>query len=214
MARVIVADRDGSDVMPGRVARAEVEARRVLGEAQAQASEIVAQAHRDAEAVLATARTQATAAGLEATLEVQAAVAAARDRMLAEARAEVLSIGIAAAEKIIGKTVEAAPELMEVVVQPLLLRLRRARRLELRLHPDDARTLEPQLQALANDSGVGCPVRIESDPAIQRGGCLLRSDLGTLDARIETRLERVARALEPLFQAATSSAPPRGASSD
>lgn len=212
MARVIVADQHDSDVLPGRVARAEAEADRVLGEAQTQAREIIAQARRDAAAILAAIRTQATAAAVEETLEVQASLAAARDRMLAEARGEVLSIGIAAAEKIIGKTVEGAPELMEAIVQPLLLRLRRARRLELRLHPDDARTLEPRLQALANESGVGCPMRIESDPGMQRGGCVLRSDIGTLDARIETRLERVARALEPLFRAATSHA--RGASID
>jgi flagellar biosynthesis/type III secretory pathway protein FliH len=212
MARVIIADRDGSDVVPGRVARAEAEAERVLGAAQTRANEIIAQAQSDAAAVVSAARDQATAAAIEATLEVQASLAAARDRILAEARGEVLSIGIAAAEKIIGKTVEEAPELMEAIVQPLLLRLRRARRLELRLHPDDARALEPKLQALTDQSGLGCPVRIESDPEIQRGGCVLRSDIGALDARIETRLERVARALEPLFQAATRH--PEGATSD
>lgn len=211
MARVIIADQDGSDVVPGRVARAEAAAERVLGEAQMRASEIVAQAQQDAAALLATARAQANAVAIEATLEVQANAAAARDRILAEARGEVLSIGIAAAEKIIGKAVEEAPDLMETIVQPLLARLRRARRLELRLHPDDARTLEPRLQSLANESGVGCPVRIEPDPSIQRGGCLLRSDIGTLDARIETRLERVVRALEPLFQAVPC--PPEDASS-
>jgi flagellar biosynthesis/type III secretory pathway protein FliH len=37
---------------------------------------------------------------------------------------------------------------------------------------------------------------VESDTAIARGGCVVSSDAGTLDARVETRIDALARALQ------------------
>lgn len=199
MARVIVADYVGPEVVPGSVRSAQVAADALLQRAQTQAAELLLRAQQDADALIAQARVEAGLQAREESTQVLLEASAARDRALADARAQVIAVGIAAAEKILGASLNANPTLIEDVVRPLLARVRRARRLELRLHPDDAQTLTPRLTALEADSGVGCPIRVESDAMLRRGSCVLVSDLGILDARLETRLELVARALEPLI---------------
>jgi flagellar biosynthesis/type III secretory pathway protein FliH len=36
---------------------------------------------------------------------------------------------------------------------------------------------------------------VHADPALTRGGCVVDTELGTVDARLETRLDALARAL-------------------
>ncbi len=199
MARVIVADPIDDALLAGRLRQAQEAAETLMQHARREAAELLLRAQREADALIAQARADAQAHVRDESAQALLEASAARDRALADARAQVVAVGIAAAEKILGTSLSSNPALIEDVVRPLLARVRRARRLTLRLHPDDAHTLEPRLLALEQESGVGCPIRLEPDAMLQRGSCVLVSDLGVLDARLETRLELVARALEPLI---------------
>jgi type III secretion protein L len=39
-------------------------------------------------------------------------------------------------------------------------------------------------------------LRVAADPSVARGGCLVQSDVGALDARVETQLAAIERALK------------------
>ena len=56
-----------------------------------------------------------------------------------------------------------------------------------RLHPDDADVVRTCLTENATDRAW----RLETDPMLERGGCLITSARSTIDARLETRLARV-----------------------
>jgi flagellar assembly protein FliH len=56
------------------------------------------------------------------------------------------------------------------------------------LHPDDA-------EMLAQHGGIGPQVQLSADPAVELGGCLLVSERGTLDARLEVQVEALRAAL-------------------
>lgn len=56
-----------------------------------------------------------------------------------------------------------------------------------RLHPDDADVVRSCLTESATDRAW----RLEADPLIERGGCLITSASSTIDARLDTRLARV-----------------------
>ncbi|MEO6031862.1 MAG: FliH/SctL family protein, partial [Burkholderiaceae bacterium] len=66
-----------------------------------------------------------------------------------------------------------------------------ARHITLRVHPD--------YQALvaqgAADVLAARGARLLADPAMTRGGCLVESDIGVIDASLETRWQRAAAAL-------------------
>lgn len=63
--------------------------------------------------------------------------------------------------------------------------------ISVRLHPDDADVVRGCLTDNATDRAW----RIEADPLLERGGCLINSARSTIDARLETRLARVIASL-------------------
>jgi flagellar biosynthesis/type III secretory pathway protein FliH len=65
----------------------------------------------------------------------------------------------------------------------------------LRANPGVACGLDQPTAALQLRAGLDCPIELHSDAQITRGGCVIESNLGELDARIETRLSELARAL-------------------
>ncbi len=66
-----------------------------------------------------------------------------------------------------------------------------ARHIVVRVHPDDhALVAEGASEAL-----MARGARLRADPTVQRGGCTIDSDVGAIDASIETRWSRAAAAL-------------------
>jgi flagellar assembly protein FliH len=84
------------------------------------------------------------------------------------------------------------PELVAAVAQEALdTLLLSARHITLRVHPDDqALVAEGAAEVLAARGA-----RLLADPAMTRGGCLVESDIGVIDASLETRWQRAAAAL-------------------
>ena len=68
-----------------------------------------------------------------------------------------------------------------------------ARRILLRVHPRDADLLAglPWLRSL----------ELLEDETLSRGGCMVESEQGIVDGRIETRLDSLERALEETMRA-------------
>lgn len=81
---------------------------------------------------------------------------------------------------------------------------------QIRLHPDDAQALAPLLQ-LPPDGGTAdrrgawalCP-----DASVGRGGCIIGSPQGDIDARLETQLQNLAALLQQHRNAAAAEALP------
>jgi flagellar biosynthesis/type III secretory pathway protein FliH len=88
---------------------------------------------------------------------------------------------------LLGEELSARPEHVASVVERELSRVRGARHVTLHAHPADLALLEPvdDLCARLELSGV---LTFSADASLERGGCVLESDLGEIDARLETRL--------------------------
>lgn len=63
--------------------------------------------------------------------------------------------------------------------------------MKIHLNPVDFETLEPQVNTLVSELSGTAETEIISDIRITRGGCLIETSLGTIDQRIESRLERI-----------------------
>jgi hypothetical protein len=88
---------------------------------------------------------------------------------------------------LLGEELSARPEHVQSVVDRELSRVRRARRISLRAHPADLALLEPA-GALCTRLELSGVLTLSADANLERGGCVLESDLGEIDARLETRL--------------------------
>lgn len=183
-ARVLKADRRGPLVVPA-----------AIHDARAEASAILARAHDDAERVRERAREAGRSEGRAEVAATLLRVADARDRMLGELEAQAVDVAMLAAGHIVGDALSAHPERITGIVRPLLTRLRRARQVTLRVHPDDRAALAASLPTLAREAELACAIAIEPDASIARGGCVVTSDAGVLDARLEVRLEALRDAL-------------------
>jgi len=84
------------------------------------------------------------------------------------------------------------PELIAIVAQEALDTLvLSARHITLRVHPDD----HPLVAEGAGDLLDARSARLVADPTIARGGCVVESDIGVIDASLDARWRRAAASL-------------------
>ena len=113
----------------------------------------------------------------------------ALEQQLAQA---VAAAAAQVARQVVRSELAARPELVVAVAQEAIdTLLMSARHITLRVHPDD--------QALvARGTGEALAARgarLVADPTLARGGCAVESDIGAIDATLQTRWERAAAAL-------------------
>jgi flagellar assembly protein FliH len=184
-----------------RVAREELEARLT-------AERVVEEANTAAEAILAEAR-------LRAAGSAAAAVAEAREHALTELTARwlalrereraamgrdrevVVRIAVALAERLLGASLELEPSRIDALARGVFDEARGARRAVVEAHPLDA----DELRARLDTGGLDLQsIEVRSDAALARGELRLHTDLGTIDARLAPRFERLAAALRDALE--------------
>ncbi|MBI5834025.1 MAG: hypothetical protein HZB16_17160 [Armatimonadetes bacterium] len=178
---------------------AQVEAERVLAEAMAQAegmrdqmfqmaleaarAELAQQA--DPEAALATEDLRSAAQALQTTAEDLALQHQMHAARLEEA---ILDIAFEVAEKVLGTEVQARPELVVESVRQALVRMS-DNDLTIRVHPDDMPIVQEAMWELRNERNTGDMLSFQQDARVDRGGCIVESENGSVDARLSTKLD-------------------------
>jgi len=177
-----------------------------LLDARAEAEALVARARAEAEALRATARAAQEAARREGfergradgLAEAAVTVAAARveaARLVDASVSAAIALAAKMAEKIVGRAVTLAPEVMaEIAGEALAAARPDAGKVWLRVHPDDLAALEPRRAALAARAPAAT-LELVADETISRHGCVIETPQGRVDARLETQLAALERAL-------------------
>ena len=122
----------------------------------------------------------------------------AAERLGAEARSDALEVGFMVARRILETDLTANVEHLVGLVRSAIRRLGESRHIKLRLCPEDAQLIEEALKkdgAQSLSSVAAAQIEVIADPSLQRGDCLVGGDLGTVDGRINTRLEELRHAL-------------------
>lgn len=122
----------------------------------------------------------------------------AAERLAAEARSDALDVGFMVARRILETDLTANVEHLVGLVRSAIRRLGESRHIKLQLCPEDARLIEEALKkdgAQSISSVAAAQIEVVVDPSLQRGDCLVAGDLGTVDGRINTRLEELRHAL-------------------
>ncbi len=158
-----------------------------LGEARDEAARILEAAREEARAMQEQLRAELAAEAREAARAELAAgyaeLGRARREALEGVEAAIGELAVAVAERIVFEALEAEPERVRTLVREATDRVRRATRVRVRVSPlDAAQLLELDAEVVEDDS-------------ITRGGCVVETELGDVDARLEVRLEALARAL-------------------
>lgn len=118
-------------------------------------------------------------------------------RLTAEAQADALEVGFLVARRIIEDEVQGNVEALLSLVRTALRRLGESRHVIIRLCPDDAKAVEEVMAAQgakAITETAIAQIELKADPSLQRCDCMVEGDLGSVDGRLNTRLDELRHA--------------------
>ena len=181
-------------VVKRAVVDARAEARRILADAAREAEELRGRAEREA----AELRDAAYREGLESALaelnEILLEAHERRDSALAGAERDVLRLAVKLAEKIIGREIERDDATLADIVSAALRHARQQEALTVRVNPADLPRVQAHRDRL-DPSGRARFIDLVADPRVGHGGCVIEGESGTVDARLDTQLRVLERAL-------------------
>ncbi|MGA2470936.1 MAG: FliH/SctL family protein [Solirubrobacteraceae bacterium] len=138
---------------------------------------------------LAQAREQAAPA-IHAIGEALTGIQALRDEVATRVERDAVELALAVAEQIVGAAVEVSPERVVEVVRGALRRLADRHRVTILVNPDDVELVSEQLDALRSDLGGIDHGVVQADRRVVRGGAIVQTIEGAIDAQVESQLER------------------------
>lgn len=175
------------------IAQAHAEAERILAQAHARAGEVERAAREKAIAEARASIDSEVAAELEPLraqmTETLSYVTDLREQMATYAEHELVQLAIEIARKIVRREVTVDREIVISLARVALARLRSRALATVYLHPDDYQYVTANRDRL----GAGNTVKLIEDATISRGGCLIETDLGHVDARIEQQFSEIER---------------------
>jgi len=128
---------------------------------------------------------------LPAVRAVSDSLARERERWLSEWEANVIRIAVAIAAKIVRREIELHPDVSAELVREALRLIAGNAQLRVRMNPADADRIGDFREQFASALAGVAELSIVPDNAITPGGCLLESEHGLIDARLETQLDRI-----------------------
>jgi flagellar assembly protein FliH len=111
--------------------------------------------------------------------------------IVASTEQQMVRLALAVARRIVGRELTQDPELVAAMAHVALQRLGEAVPATIKLNPEDYTVVVAQRATPWSSTQV----RVVPDPAVVRGGCLVESEVGTVDASPDAQLAELSRAL-------------------
>ncbi len=118
-----------------------------------------------------------------------------KEKFYATAESDVIALVMEIAEKVIGKMVhEHRAAILAIVRQAIESSL--GDRLTVRLNPEDYKAIHEQTAELRELVDRSKRLVFKEDESISQGGCVVETEVGVIDAQLETQLRAIRKALE------------------
>lgn len=178
----------GLEKSEGIVSRARKEASRL----RKRAREVLAQAVVEKEEERKRGFEQGHQEGLAALTERLIQAEADRNRVLTEAEPQIVRMVAEIAEKVIGREIQngAVVDIVKKAVSQSV-----GQRITVHVHPTDRPVLEEKEKELLEVVDKSQTITVKEDESVSAGGCIVETELGTVDARLETQLAAIRKAL-------------------
>jgi flagellar assembly protein FliH len=162
---------------------------------------VITDAHAEADAIRALAHAEGLAAGREAAVAEIVPAATALEhaaRALHESaaanserlEAQAVDLALFLAEKIVGAAIEADPALVVEAVRGALRGLVERERVTVLVHPDDLELVRGAMAGVIATLGGIEHCEVQAERRVTRGGAVVRTPDGDVDARLDVKLQR------------------------
>ncbi len=195
------------------------EAETIRDEAKAEAQTMLDEAAVQAEDVKEFARNEGYKAGYEAgeqaaqvavreemANELQQSVAQAEkliaaakfegQEMILAAERQIIEITLAIASKVLAREIEENPMVILPIVKTALAKVKDQDEFNIRVEPEDYEVLLHAKHDLQMMLGRDQGITITADRTLAKGDCIIETPYGNVDAKIDTQLENVKKALQ------------------
>lgn len=166
---------------------------RLIARAEGEAESIRVRAHDEGRAAGHADALQEVSAALDALHDATRAVESLRATVAESVERDAVALALDLTEKILAGALQARPQLVLDVVQGALRRLSDRRGLVVLVNPADLDTVQATLGEQAGQPGHGGPIDsldVQGDQRVERGGAIVRTSEGEVDASVHTQLER------------------------
>ena len=192
---------ESGGVVHKRVLDAREKALQILAQAQAEATRIRDEAKRvledtkvKREKSIKKGYAEGESKGLAQVTEKLIRLQRLREEFYQQAEPEVMRLVMSIAEKVIGQIVEENPKLIRSVIKKALERSL-GDRIVVRLNPEDYKVATAEESEFREVIDRTKRIVFRQDDTIVKGGCVVETEVGTIDAQIETQLKAIRKAL-------------------
>ncbi len=163
--------------------------------------DVLAEARAEAEMLREAARAEGFAAGradavaalepaLAALTQAVADVHAQQAEAASQLERRAVELGLALARKIVAGALQVEPERVLEAVTGALRGIVERERVIVLVNPDDLEIVREAMDNLKASLGGIEHCEVQAERRVGRGGCIVRTPVGDVDARVETKLER------------------------
>lgn len=121
-----------------------------------------------------------------------------KEQIIRESEPFLIEMAAAIAEKIIGQELSVSPELTVAMTKSVLSRTRDKGKITLCVAPEHFAFIRDARDELLLAAGSEADLQIIPDSAVGGYGCVIRTEFGSLDARVDTQLKEIKHALQQL----------------
>jgi flagellar assembly protein FliH len=174
-----------------------------LAHAEAEAGAVRAAAREEG---LREGREEALAALTPALEALNQAVEAMQLEQFARAErleAHAVDLGLFLAEKVLGGAVAVEPERVVESVRGALRGIVERERVTVLVHPDDLELVRDAMDDVRASLGGIEHCEVQAERRVSRGGAIVRTPDGDVDARVETKLQRAREVVEAALSSST-----------
>lgn len=189
------APRAARPVVESEVYDAHQKAKEIVEKAEREAAQLLEKARVERDAVVAASKEAGRQEGLAQATEIVLRAKQEAARLVEDLEPQVVKLALVMTEKLIGRMLEEDSELVLSIAAQAIESVRQQREIILRVNPEDAQLLRNSRKKLMDMLGRTKDIAVREDPEVDRGGCIIETENGTVDAQLKTQLAMLELAL-------------------
>jgi len=193
---------DGGGVLNKKVLDAKGRAQKVIDEAggeaekiRQEAKDLFSQVEGELKKSKENGYTEGHEEGLASVTDKVVAFEKMKEEFYKNAEENIIRLVMMVSEKVIGKMIQEHSEAIKSIVKQAL-ESALGERILVRLNPEDYNHIKESESEFRDMLDRTRRITFKEDDSISRGGCVVETEVGTIDARLETQLKAIRKALE------------------
>lgn len=181
-------------VIKNQTLAAKRDAEDIIAQARLEADTILQNAVKEAEVVLDEAYREGIEKSLTEFEKHLIEIREIRSNVMLDVERDLLSLSVRIAEKILGKELTSNNKTITDIVSTALRNARQREKVTVFVNPSDLATVTSEGEKYSSDERIRI-LDFVADPSVPAGGCVIETEVGKIDARLDTQFKAIENAL-------------------